>query len=93
MAGRLLVRHTTSREFSLFIDSSVLAKPRHVLLSVQSRVHQEAETSDWTVLKPDYCRLPVLSELPNVDFTAAVVEALICCLPLLLLLDDLEALQ
>lgn len=47
-----------------------------------------------TVRNSDHRRLPVvLSRLPTVDFTAAVVEALICCLLLLLLLGDLVALQ
>lgn len=70
--------------------------PRHVSPSVQSRVHQEARMSDWTVLGADHRWLPVFCpSCRPADFTAAVVEALICCLLLLLLLllDDLLALQ
>lgn len=58
-AGRLLVRHPTSREFSLFIGWSLrtAAKLRHVLPCALSRVHHADEKSDrtsWTQTTVDF---------------------------------------
>lgn len=96
-SGRLLVRHTTSREFWLFIDWSVLDTGRSQAASrvaecpVTCPSRSQDEWLDCPGRRPPLTSC-VLSELPTADFTAAVVEALICCL-LLLLLDDLLALQ
>lgn len=90
VAGRLLVRHPTSREFSLFIDWSKAAS-RVAKCPVTCPSGSQDEWLDCPGRRPPLTSC-VLSELPTADFTAAVVQALICCL-LLLLLDDLLALQ